>query len=175
MECGPPDFDHIAAALCVVRLSGRYNMATEIGDAWTAAMCILGAAWQQHRIVEWMNALPGHAWISVAGRWQTGCSAPGELDRWERLAAALPLGAEYMNAATSTFSSQTPSTDAKAHAELAQHHGQSWAQALVMRAEDLCLERGQWARDTVRLESLRGVVRPELLRAAGAQLLSSGL
>ena len=167
------EFEHVAVALCVVRRSGRYNMATELGDAWTAAMCILGAAWGQRSLVAWMNNL-GREWVSAAQKWQSECNAES-IEHWERIAKAMPLGADYMEAAISTFNAAKPSEDAEAHAEMMQHHGQSWAQALVMRSEDLCLKRGMWARDHVRLESLRGVVRPELLRAAGAQLVVYGL
>ena len=160
-------YEILFAALWVVQRSGRYNMVTQMGDAWTAAMCILGSEWGQSEIVSWMNHVEGHAWVEPTLRWQREYTEHSA--RWADLAAIMPCGQTYLSAAA-RFPSHQESVLARDSARHADRHGQTWCQALVMRSEETCYVKGIWARDELELDSARGVSRPELLRAIGSQL-----
>jgi hypothetical protein len=161
----------LGAALWVVQQSGEYNMIMGAGDALTGAMCV-AAIWGRSKEVNWLNGLGNTQMIDEYVQSYAGAYTPENAKAWEGLASSAPFGSDYIRAALSRRGIFEFSNAATAFEEFCKKNSLDWASAFLALAEEVCYDAGREARDVSKLRSLRGVMRADHLKAAGAQLIA---
>ena len=111
------------------------------GDAYTAAMCVLGAGWHNARVVGKMNTFGTSQVMAWIQRWARDYKSKSS--QWKSIAEGSPLGDDYL----ATMARFGLSKTAKEHKHYMAYHKIGWARALVTTAEMQCLQEGVRARD----------------------------
>jgi hypothetical protein len=171
-EINPDDaYPEFGPFFALLRASGECNMITDANCVFTSTLCLL-ALHGKRDYVRYLVANSGRFSEIYKKYWVNEDN--NRVLYYDQIKATPPYGFDYVMA-YKEFNRRidNPAENAKLES-LIQHmieQDLDWAKGVVTMAKEQCYDKGRFARDVLKFQSLQGVSDIQTLQRGGAQLL----